>query len=331
MDLRDLHYFRILADELNLGRASERIPISQPGLSAAVKRLEEACGTLLFDRLPRGVRLTKAGEVLRMHADRVLAAHDNARRSMRAIVSGEQTALRFGSTPSAPAALFAPALAELMRQHPGLRVDITDVGIDGLRPALLRGDIDAGLVGPGNRDASQADLLELDIGDDPFVPMVRRNHPRLGELTTPEALMAEAFVGDMAAGSVAESFERLTRRLGLGAPRIMATAPNLCTACELVADSDLVALMPLTVLSATPDSPLVPLLDLTRLHVPQQLFLAMRRLDPIADAQMLQSALSRRLATLSERVRTSCGSLPALPPMPELDATSTAAEPRRLM
>lgn len=314
MDLRDLHYFRILSEELNLGRASERIPLSQPGLSAAVKRLEEECGALLFDRLPRGVRLTKAGEVLRLHADRVLAAHESARRSLRAIAAGEQAALRFGIGPSSPASLFAPALAELMRQRPGLRIEVTDVDTDGLRAALLRSEIDLGLIDHGLRDPGHPDLVELDIGSNTFVPVVRRDHPRLAALTTPEALMQEWFIGGASRSGVSASFEQLARQLGLGAPRIAATAPDLQTIRALVAASDLVSLLPLTALSAVPDAPVVPLLELTRLHVPQRLCLVMREQDPVADASALQGTLRLRLATLNEQVRAfhaACSTAPA--------------------
>jgi DNA-binding transcriptional LysR family regulator len=319
MDLRDLHYFRILAEELNLGRASERIPISQPGLSAAVKRLEEQCGVALFDRLPRGVRLTRAGEVLRSHADRVLAAHDSARRSLRAIAAGAPGVLRLGVTPAAPPSLVAPAIAELMRMRPGLRVDLSDAGIDGVRSALLRGDIDLGLAAPGLRDAGHPDLQEVDLGDNTFVPVVRRDHPRLAELTAPAALMAERFIGGARPTVVSEAFERATRLLGLGAPRIAATAPDLRTMCELAAATDLATLMPLTALHPLSGGPLVALRGLQRLHVPVRLFMVTRTDLPIADAAPLQKLLSERLAALRDEAVAFHGAkpfTPAVPPRP---------------
>jgi DNA-binding transcriptional LysR family regulator len=316
MDLRDLHYFRILAEELNLGRASERIPISQPGLSAAVKRLEGECGVALFDRLPRGVRLTPAGEMLRLHADRVLTAHDNARRSLRAIAASEPAALRLGITPAAPPELFAPALAELMRVRPALRIDVSDSGIDGVRPALLRGDLDLGLVGHGTRAADHPDLHEVDLGDNTFVPVVRRDHPRLAELITPAALMQERFVGGTRASGLSETFEQTTRRLGLGAPRIVATAPDLRTMRELAAATDLAIMLPLTALFPLEVAPLVPLLGLVHLHLPQRLFLVARKDSPIADAAALQGMLSARLAALRDAVIAFHRDQPALAPLP---------------
>lgn len=60
----DLTYFIELSGTLNFSRASERIGISQPSLSAAIKRLEHAIGTPLFLRGKNGVTLTPAGKRL---------------------------------------------------------------------------------------------------------------------------------------------------------------------------------------------------------------------------------------------------------------------------
>lgn len=300
MDLRDLHYFRILAEELNLGRASERIPISQPGLSAAIKRLEDECGVALFDRLPRGVKLTKAGEVLRTHADRVLAAHDSARRSLRALAAGEPTALRVGITRAVAPALFASVIAEVIRTRPGLRVELLDPGATGARQALLRGALDLGVVARQRRTTEHPDLVEIDLGEYPCVPMVRRDHPRLGSLNTPEALMQEQFVLCSHADGLCGGLEEQIRRLGLERPRIAATAPDPYTASELVAASDLVAVLPITVLPLTGVAPLVPLTGMSSLRMPLGLSILMRKDAAVPDATMLQTLMSARLLALRD-------------------------------
>lgn len=67
LDLRRLRYFSILAEELHFGRAASLLHVSQPTLSQQLRVLEKELGVMLFERGPRGVRLTRAGELL--HAE----------------------------------------------------------------------------------------------------------------------------------------------------------------------------------------------------------------------------------------------------------------------
>ncbi len=65
VELRDLRIFLVLADELHFGRTAERLGISQPTVSEAVRVLESRLGVKVFDRTSRRVRLTPAGEALK--------------------------------------------------------------------------------------------------------------------------------------------------------------------------------------------------------------------------------------------------------------------------
>ena len=74
VELRELRIFLVLADELHFGRTAERLGISQPGVSEAVRVLESRLGVKVFDRTSRRVRLTPAGEELKRDLTPALAA-----------------------------------------------------------------------------------------------------------------------------------------------------------------------------------------------------------------------------------------------------------------
>uniref|UniRef100_UPI00119FE65F helix-turn-helix domain-containing protein n=2 Tax=Bacteria TaxID=2 RepID=UPI00119FE65F len=63
MELRQLRQFVVLAETLNFHRAAERLHMAQPPLSTAMRKLEEELGIVLFDRDPRGLKLTVAGGI----------------------------------------------------------------------------------------------------------------------------------------------------------------------------------------------------------------------------------------------------------------------------
>ena len=92
LELRELRIFLVLAEELHFGRTAERLGISQPGVSEAVRVLESRLGVKVFDRTSRRVRLTPAGEELRRDLVPALAALDQALAQTSAAVSSRPRA-----------------------------------------------------------------------------------------------------------------------------------------------------------------------------------------------------------------------------------------------
>ncbi len=79
MDLRQMRYFQVLAEELNFGRAAARLHMAQPPLTRQIQALENKLGAALFERTPRGVVLTTAGRTLYEEVPNILGLVARAR------------------------------------------------------------------------------------------------------------------------------------------------------------------------------------------------------------------------------------------------------------
>ncbi|MBM3794164.1 MAG: LysR family transcriptional regulator [Acidobacteria bacterium] len=140
-ELRQLHYFLALAEELHFSRAAQRVFISQPALSQQIGRLERGLGVKLFERDRHTVRLTDAGRAFMEGAAATLAAARVAASGL----AGQTPGLRIGYREYGFSSIVLPAFTRLQRAHPRARLDRLDLGIGQLIPALLERRIDVGI------------------------------------------------------------------------------------------------------------------------------------------------------------------------------------------
>jgi DNA-binding transcriptional LysR family regulator len=96
MELRHLRYFVAVGEEQHYGRAAERLGIAQPALSRQIQDLERELGFTLFNRLPRGVKLSAAGKLLLTDARRILQDVEEAKLRAERVATGKAGTLRMG-------------------------------------------------------------------------------------------------------------------------------------------------------------------------------------------------------------------------------------------
>ena len=148
MELRQLAYFTAVAEERQFTRAANRLLVAQPAVSAQIRRLERELGESLFQRDPRSVSLTEAGEALLPHARAALAAAERGRDAIASLRGMLRGRLRIGVAGPVDEPL-GQALGELRRSYPDIEVLLTTQNNDPLLEALVNGHIDVGIVGIG--------------------------------------------------------------------------------------------------------------------------------------------------------------------------------------
>jgi DNA-binding transcriptional LysR family regulator len=142
VELRELRIFLALADELHFGRTAQRLGISQPGVSEAVRVLESRLGVKVFDRTSRRVRLTLAGEELKRNLVPTLAALDQALAETSQLSRSVRGLLRVGFVLTTEGPALSRLVAAFHARYPGCEVRLQEVETFDAYRALRRGDID---------------------------------------------------------------------------------------------------------------------------------------------------------------------------------------------
>lgn len=178
-DLRLVRYFVAVAQELHVTRAAERLHISQPSLSAAVKQLETQLGVALLDRSAREVVLTPAGELL-LERGRALIAHAEAVthevRERGATLSGR---LELGLSPTARYGVGPALLEACAAEAPAVMLYTREDTTGGLLRDLRRGRLDLAILFCAT-SAGLDGLSSLRLRDEPAVAHLPAGHPLAG-------------------------------------------------------------------------------------------------------------------------------------------------------
>jgi DNA-binding transcriptional LysR family regulator len=142
IELRELRVFLMLAEELHFGRTAERLGISQPGVSEAVRVLESRLGVKVFDRTSRRVSLTPAGEALKRHLAPALAALDQALAETSQLSRAVRGLLRVGFVLTTEGPALSRLITTFQARYPACEVWPQEVETFDAYRALRRGDID---------------------------------------------------------------------------------------------------------------------------------------------------------------------------------------------
>ena len=137
-----LALFRAVAEAGGFSRAAQAVHVSQPAISMQVAELEKSFGAPLFDRLPRGVRLTEAGRTLLGYAQRISALEIEAERAMQELRGLKRGRLALGASMTIGGYLLPAVLGKFHRRHPGIELQLVIANTETIKSKLTDGTLD---------------------------------------------------------------------------------------------------------------------------------------------------------------------------------------------
>ncbi len=195
LKLIDLRYLVAVADTRHFGRAAERSFVSQPTLSAQLKKLEEYLGVQLIERAPKRVQLTAAGEEIVERARRILEASDEIVDLARGHSDPLAGRLRLALLPTIGPYLLPNVAARLRKALPRLELMLYEYQTDPMLEKLHLGEIDVGILAlPVSLDG----LDSFELYKEPFTvampaghKLAQRNSIRIDDLSHETLLLLE--------------------------------------------------------------------------------------------------------------------------------------------
>jgi LysR family hydrogen peroxide-inducible transcriptional activator len=173
MNLRDLEYLVALAETRHFGRAAERCHVSQPTLSAQLRKLEGFLGVPLVERQPRRIGLTAAGEAVVERARRMLRDADDIRSLARASQDPLGGQLKVGLIPTLGPYLLPRVAPKIAKALPKLSLLLHEYQTAPLVERTLAGELDLAILAlPAETDG----LATRPLFDEPFLVAMPERH-----------------------------------------------------------------------------------------------------------------------------------------------------------
>jgi DNA-binding transcriptional LysR family regulator len=242
--LQQLRCFVTVASTRHLGRAAERLHLTQPAVSKALSTLEDAIGHRVMTRGRHGARLTEHGERLLPHAVAVLDALTRASTSLLDEPAESGVLIRVGALPTVAPDLLPSTLLDLGRTRPDARVIVHTAANAPLMDALKAGAIDIAvgrMSDPGSMTGLTFELLYVE----PLILVVRLGHPLTNE-TSPSTRLVAGFPLVLAARDTVprQNTESWLHASGITKPTIRLETLSVSVARLFVEQTDAVWIVP---------------------------------------------------------------------------------------
>lgn len=146
MNLKQLRYFLVVAEEKQITAAAKRLYIAQPPLSYQLKQLEKELGAQLFKITAHGIELTDVGQIFQSYANEIISLAQNAENQVHKTISGELGTIAIGMASSSTGLIPMNSFNELRKYYPEISFDIYEDNTYGILDKLEKKTIDLGIV-----------------------------------------------------------------------------------------------------------------------------------------------------------------------------------------
>ncbi|WP_139980206.1 LysR family transcriptional regulator [Nocardioides litoris] len=161
LSLHQLRCFLATYEHGSLTAAADELGYAQPSVSEQVRALEKTLGVQLFRRVGRGVVPTTVADTLRPHAEKVLAAVDEAREAVASVKAFETGTIRFGMFGVARLYASAGLIADVLERYPGVRVELVGQNSTEVAEDLRRGRLEAAMLAVAGVQSEGIDITPV--------------------------------------------------------------------------------------------------------------------------------------------------------------------------
>lgn len=243
MNFQQLRHFIVTASCGNILKAAEIANITQSGLSRSINALESSLGLPLFERGPKGVKLTEFGHDLLPFANRLLNEHDRVLENLSAFRQLGRGSLTIGVAHSFAYYVVPEAISSVLRRWPEVELSIVSDNYQRLQERLNDGELDFAfsLYTEGSRhpDLDYEDLFTVNTR-----VFARTGH----ELTTLPSVSSEQIArchwGLINGGSARAAFFNYFNDRGITPPKVSMRCTSVAMLVSVIQDTDLITILP---------------------------------------------------------------------------------------
>ena len=175
MTLNELKYITTVAEKKSFSKASDYLFVAQPTLSQVIARVEKYYNCSFFDRTPKGLEITQAGETYLKYAYSMLSAHQQMELDLKEYSIHIMERLSIGTLINHGIYFFPQTIDRIKEEYPNLTITITEENdTDHLEKLLLHGDIDIAVM---RLPIKNPNIEYTVLGSEPIVIMMNRNNP----------------------------------------------------------------------------------------------------------------------------------------------------------